>query len=206
MALDSVRTLSFHLHGDHEMLKALKTQAADWLPVRRITFNIKALSGIDRCSDKHDKSCWYRLQELGYAPALFCMIAINGLASLPSNEFNSLLANVAQYMTMQEILLDWMGMQEIRERLVKLPRVTSTTPFLEKMKYIFLNAPASSISHLPEPFRTAVENSQQWRLERSQNLEITLYISFTIWCGHNDGYHLNSVFRMKREITSHDLK
>jgi hypothetical protein len=36
MALDSIHTLSFHLHGDHEMLKALKTQAADvadWLAV-----------------------------------------------------------------------------------------------------------------------------------------------------------------------------
>ncbi|KAH1452267.1 hypothetical protein KXW57_003990 [Aspergillus fumigatus] len=87
-----------------------------------------------------------------------------------------------------------------------------------EMKYMFSNAPASSISHLPEPFRTAVENSQQWRSERSQNLEttsclaslfpwdMTQDVSFTIWCGHDDGYHLNSVFGMKREITSHGLK
>jgi hypothetical protein len=59
------------------------------------------------------------------------MITINGLASLPSNEFDSLLANIAEYMMTQEISLDWMGTQEIRECLVKLPRVTSTTPFLK---------------------------------------------------------------------------
>lgn len=86
------------------------------------------------------------------------------------------------------------------------------------MKYMFSNAPASSILQLPEPFKTAVQNSQQWRLERNQNLETTsclasLFprdvaqdVSFTIWCGHDEGYLLNSFFRMRIETPSHTAK
>lgn len=82
------------------------------------------------------------------------------------------------------------------------------------MKYMFTNAPASAISTLPEPFKQAVENSRLWKWERSQGLgqtgclaslflkDVMQDVSFTIWCGHDEGYHLNSVFRMRREITS----
>lgn len=74
------------------------------------------------------------------------------------------------------------------------------------MKDMYTNAPASSISELPEPFKTAVQNSRLWKWEREQQLEVTgclatLFptdnkqdVSVTIWCGNADGYRLNSIF------------
>jgi hypothetical protein len=84
------------------------------------------------------------------------------------------------------------------------------------MQYMYTNAPANSISELPEPFRTAVESSKLWKWERSQEPPLdttgclaTLFpkdytqdVSFTIWCGHNDGYRLNHVFGMENAISS----
>jgi hypothetical protein len=77
-----------------------------------------------------------------------------------------------------------------------------TTKFpLTVMKHMYSNAPAVIISILPEPFKS----------ERSQNMETTAClaslfpqddtqdVSFTIWCGHNDGYFLNNVFGVQRE-------
>ncbi|KMP10219.1 hypothetical protein CIRG_09900 [Coccidioides immitis RMSCC 2394] len=83
-----------------------------------------------------------------------------------------------------------------------------------EMKYMFTDAPASNVSTLPEPFRKAIENSRLWQWERQQGMENTgclasLFpkdvaqdVSFTIWCGHDDGYHLNSVFGMRRAIAN----
>jgi hypothetical protein len=84
-----------------------------------------------------------------------------------------------------------------------------------EMKHMFTNAPASKISKLPEPFRTAVQNSRLWKWERSQEeLETTgcwatLFpkddtqdVSFTIWCGNDDGYHLTTIFGAQRAISS----
>jgi hypothetical protein len=54
-------------------------------------------------------------------------------------------------------------------------------------------------------------NSRLWKWERSQSMETTAClaslfpqddtqdVSFTIWCGHNDGYFLNNVFGVQRE-------
>lgn len=82
-----------------------------------------------------------------------------------------------------------------------------------EMKDMYTNAPASSISKLPEPFRTAVQNSRLWRWERSQNMETTgcwpsLFpkdnrqdVSFTIWCGNVDGYRLTNFFGGQIEIS-----
>jgi hypothetical protein len=79
------------------------------------------------------------------------------------------------------------------------------------MKHMYSNAPAIIISILPEPFKSAVMNSRLWKWERSQNMETTAClaslfpqddtqdVSFTIWCGHNDGYFLNNVFGVQRE-------
>ncbi|KAL5312937.1 hypothetical protein ACEPPN_019363 [Leptodophora sp. 'Broadleaf-Isolate-01'] len=75
-----------------------------------------------------------------------------------------------------------------------------------EMKEMYTNAPASEISELPEPFRTAVENSRQWKWERSRKMKTTgclatLFpkdngqdVSFTIWCGNDDAYYLNDFF------------
>jgi len=85
-----------------------------------------------------------------------------------------------------------------------------------EMKYMYTNAPASNISKLPEPFRTAVQNSRLWKWERSQEQELettgclaslfpkdyTQDVSFTIWCGHDDAYRLNDVFGVRRAISS----
>ncbi|OJD19184.1 hypothetical protein ACJ73_08658 [Blastomyces percursus] len=75
--------------------------------------------------------------------------------------------------------------------------------------YIYTNAPASSIAVLPEPFKTAVQNSKLWIQERRQGLEktgclATLFpkddtqdISLTISCASEDGYRLNSIYGME---------
>lgn len=83
------------------------------------------------------------------------------------------------------------------------------------MKYMYTDAPASNISKLPEPFRTAVQNSRLWKWKRSQEQELettgclaslfpkdyTQDVSFTIWCGHDDAYRLNDVFGVQRAIS-----
>lgn len=86
--------------------------------------------------------------------------------------------------------------------------------WLVEMKYMFTNAPANIISTLPEPLKKAVENSQLWKWERKHRLTKTgclgtLFpkdemqdVSLTIWCGHDDGYHLNSVLGMQHAINS----
>lgn len=77
-----------------------------------------------------------------------------------------------------------------------------------EIQYMCTNAPASEISKLPEPFRTAVQNSRLWKWERSQEPELettgclsTLFpksnahdVTVTIFCGNNDGYVLNDFF------------
>jgi len=83
-----------------------------------------------------------------------------------------------------------------------------------EMKHMYTNAPATNISKMPEPFRTAIQNSQQWKSERSQGLETTgcwpsLFpkddrqdVSFTIWCGNEDGEDLTKFFGAQVEISS----
>jgi len=83
-----------------------------------------------------------------------------------------------------------------------------------EMKDMYTNAPASNISKMPEPFRTAIENSRQWKWERSQGLKTTgcwpsLFpkdqtqdVSFTIWCGNKGGEHLTDFFGGQIEMSS----
>lgn len=92
----------------------------------------------------------------------------------------------------------------------------SSSPSKEnrEMKHMYTNALASNISKLPEPFRAAIENSRLWKWERSQNCETTgcwaaLFpkddtqdVSFTIWCGNDDGYHLTNAFGAQHAISS----
>ncbi|KPM45599.1 hypothetical protein AK830_g982 [Neonectria ditissima] len=74
-------------------------------------------------------------------------------------------------------------------------------------KDMFAEAPITNVMrHLPQPFVKAVQNSQQWKWERSSGFDTTsclatLFprsekddVSFTIWVGHNDGYRLNNIF------------
>lgn len=82
------------------------------------------------------------------------------------------------------------------------------------MKYMYTNAPASNILKMPEPFRTAIKNSRLWNWERSQELKTTgcwpsLFpkdhtqdVSFTIWCGNEDGERLADFFGAQLEISS----
>jgi len=83
-----------------------------------------------------------------------------------------------------------------------------------EMKDMYTNAPASNISKMPEPFKTAIENSRLWKWERSQGLKTTgcwpsLFpkdrtqdVSFTIWCGKKDGEHLSDFFGGQLEMSS----
>ncbi|OJD10776.1 hypothetical protein AJ78_08306 [Emergomyces pasteurianus Ep9510] len=93
------------------------------------------------------------------------------------------------------------------------PQVRDQTPQTSmtdnREGYIYINAPASSIAVLLEPFKTAVQNSKLWIQERRQGLEktgclATLFpkddtqnISLTISCASKNGYRLNSIYRMK---------
>lgn len=82
------------------------------------------------------------------------------------------------------------------------------------MKYMYTNAPVEIIKRLPEPFKKAVENSRLWKWERSQAMNrtsclATLFpkddtqdVSFTIWCGHKDGYDLSKIYGVQRAISS----
>jgi hypothetical protein len=102
---------------------------------------------------------------------------------------------------------------EVRRSFAYIQRGTANNLSTE-MKNMYTNAPASNISKMPEPFRTAVQNSQQWKSERSQELETTgcwpsLFpkddrqdVSFTIWCGNEDGEHLTKFFGGQLEISS----
>ena len=83
------------------------------------------------------------------------------------------------------------------------------------MKHMYTNALISSIAELPEPFLKAVQNSRLWKSERNQEeLETTgclatLFpkdntqdVSFTVWCGNDDGYHLSNIFGLQHAISS----
>jgi hypothetical protein len=82
------------------------------------------------------------------------------------------------------------------------------------MKHMYTNAPASDIEKLPEPFKTFIQNSQLWKWERSQGLQttgcwVTLFpkgdaqdVSFTVWCGHEDGYRLIEAFGLQLGLSS----
>jgi hypothetical protein len=83
-----------------------------------------------------------------------------------------------------------------------------------EMKDMYTNALASNISKMPEPFKTAVQNSRLWKWERSQGLKTTgcwpsLFpkdqkqdVSFTIWCDNEDGEHLTKFFGGQLEMSS----
>ncbi|KAH8653945.1 hypothetical protein BGZ60DRAFT_435794 [Tricladium varicosporioides] len=83
-----------------------------------------------------------------------------------------------------------------------------------EMKYMYTNAPARNISKMPEPFKTAIQNSRLWKWERSQNMETTgcwpsLFpkdhtqdVSFTIWCSNENGENLADFFGSQLEISS----
>lgn len=83
-----------------------------------------------------------------------------------------------------------------------------------EMKHMYTNGPASDISKWPEPYNTYIRNSRLWKWERSQGLETTgcwanvfpkgdtQDVSFTIWCGHEDGYQLNEKFRLHLTLSS----
>jgi hypothetical protein len=90
----------------------------------------------------------------------------------------------------------------------------TTNNLSTEMKYMYTNALASNISKMPEPFRTAVQNSRLWKSERSQSMQTTgcwpsLFpkddredVSFTIWCGNEDGEQLTKFFGGQLEISS----
>jgi len=84
-----------------------------------------------------------------------------------------------------------------------------------EMKDMYTNSPADEISKMPEPFKTAIQNTKQWQWERKKGLKstgcwATLFpkdesqdVSFTIWCGHGDGESLTQFFGGQLEILSH---
>ncbi|CZT07740.1 uncharacterized protein RCO7_11232 [Rhynchosporium graminicola] len=92
----------------------------------------------------------------------------------------------------------------------------SLLPYTENraIEHMYTNAPATNITKFPEPFKTAIQNSRLWKSERSQNMKTTgcwpsLFpqddrqdVSFTIWCGNEDGEDLTKFFGTQLEISS----
>jgi hypothetical protein len=86
--------------------------------------------------------------------------------------------------------------------------------FETEFKHMYTSAPVSVVSKLPRQIRNAIENSALWKWERDQGLQVTgclatLFpksnqqdVSFTIWCGNEDGYHINEVFGLQLDISS----
>ncbi|PCG88163.1 Hypothetical protein PENO1_111770 [Penicillium occitanis (nom. inval.)] len=83
-----------------------------------------------------------------------------------------------------------------------------------EFKHMYTNAPVGVISKLPQQIRTAIENSALWKWERDQDLQVTgclatLFpksnqqdVSFTIWCGNEDGYDIIEAFGLQLDISS----
>jgi hypothetical protein len=79
---------------------------------------------------------------------------------------------------------------------------------------MYTHAPISFIEKVPEPVRTGIKNSILWKWERSQGLQVTgclstmfpksnqQDVSFSIWCGNEDGYHLNEEFGLQLDKSS----
>lgn len=90
--------------------------------------------------------------------------------------------------------------------------ITSNLPSNRKreVKFMFSNAPFEIVDTLPDKLKEAVQASSLWREERNQRRSTTgclasLFprdaeqdVSFTIWCGHDQGYDLNNFFQLKR--------
>jgi hypothetical protein len=84
------------------------------------------------------------------------------------------------------------------------------------MKHMYTNGLADEIRQLPEPFKSAIKRSRQWKLERVQKSNTTACwgtffpishtqdVSFTIWCSHEDGYYLNDVFGLQHVFSQRD--
>ncbi|KKK23238.1 hypothetical protein AOCH_004407 [Aspergillus ochraceoroseus] len=93
-------------------------------------------------------------------------------------------------------------------------KLTEPSNGKREMKYMFTNAPVDSILVLPEQFKRAIQNSSLWKWERSQQLSTTgclavmfpkddsQDVSFTFWCGHDDGYFLNDLFKVQCALSS----
>lgn len=94
------------------------------LPIRRINYNIKKLS--EDCKPR-----WDRMMQLSCETLVFFMMAFNGLASLPDEDFSWLMANLQQYVEMRAFPRHWTQREQIRKVVSKTPRKINTRMFLE---------------------------------------------------------------------------
>ncbi|QSS61510.1 hypothetical protein I7I51_03685 [Histoplasma capsulatum] len=187
------------------------------LPMRALSYNIKKLSEDDSKRDGQGDSRWASLQKLGCQTAIFSMISCSGLALLAAEEYDWLLNNVRRYLTVQELPRDWVAREQIRKVLANAPRRPNIISFLNSYHDIetrCITTERNLTEEEPARKRIPVENSRLWKWERSQEMDTTgclatLFpkdetqdVSFTIWCGHNDGYFLNDVFAVQRAISS----
>lgn len=74
------------------------------------------------------------------------------------------------------------------------------------MQDIYTNSPASDIEKVPEPFKTAIQTSQQWKWERDEKMETTGCLTFifpknqlhdigvTTSCANERAWHLIDMF------------
>ncbi|GMG16928.1 unnamed protein product [Aspergillus oryzae] len=88
--------------------------------------------------------------------------------------------------------------------------IFTSTDREKEVKFMFSNAPFEIVDTLPDKLKEAVQASSLWREERNQRRSTTgclasLFprdaeqdVSFTIWCGHDQGYDLNNFFQLKR--------
>lgn len=152
--LQSIADAVFHIHNDrNSALKQLEASASRFaaqvaviaklepvaalirdgenLPIRKLNYNIKRLSDDDSKKNPNSDSRWAKLQKLGCETAIYCMISLPGLATIPVLEYEWLLEYVRKYMEAQRLPLGWVAREQIRKVLANTLRCTNTAPFLE---------------------------------------------------------------------------
>ena len=81
------------------------------LPVRRITYNVKALP------KKNDR--WEDLNKLSLEVVIFCLVAFPSLDKLPSADFEWLLHHINGYLVVQKLPSDWIRKPQIKQVISK---------------------------------------------------------------------------------------
>ena len=97
------------------------------LPVRRISFTLKKLFD----GKEQSKLQWQQLRNLDFNSLIFCMLAIQGLLSLPSSHFNWLVGNIDHYLKAQEFSTNLITIDQVQRVIRSMRREESTKEFLE---------------------------------------------------------------------------
>jgi hypothetical protein len=97
------------------------------LPVRRISFTLKKLFD----GKEQSKLQWQQLRNLDFNSLIFCMLALQGLLSLPTSHFNWLVGNIDRYLKAQEFSTNLITIDQVQKVIRSVRRQENTKEFLE---------------------------------------------------------------------------